>query len=54
MSEAINKLVSNKDLCLKMGLASRKRVEENFTLEHFGKEMERIYKKILEEKTIKK
>ena len=47
MSDALKILVSDKDLRFEMGLASRIRVEENFTLEQFGKEMERIYKKLL-------
>ena len=34
-------------ICKEMGAASRQRVEENFTLEQFGRKMEAVYNKVL-------
>ena len=51
-AEALKKLVLNKELCLKMGKASRKRIEENFTMKQFGKNMEALYQKLLERKRL--
>ncbi len=50
LADALQKLVLNKDLCKNMGLASRKRVEEKFTLEQFGKKMEAVYEKVRDER----
>lgn len=47
MAERIKSLVLDSDLCEQMGKASRKRVEENFSLNSFGLQMEAIYKKCL-------
>ena len=47
LAEALKKLVLNKDLCKEMGEASRQRIEENFTLEQFGRKMEAVYNKVL-------
>ena len=47
LAEALKKLILNKDLCKEMGVASRQRIEENFTLEQFGRKMEAVYNKVL-------
>ena len=47
LAEALKKLVLNKDLCKGMGKASRQRIEDNFTLEQFGRKMEAVYNKLL-------
>lgn len=47
LAKALEKLILNKDLCKEMGKYSRQRVEENFTLEQFGKKMEAVYKRLI-------
>ena len=44
MCDAIKKLVLDPELCKRMGEASRKRIEEHFTLQRFGSIMENVYK----------
>ena len=51
-ADAKKKLALNKDLCLEMGKASRKRIEENFTMIQFGKKMEALYQELLEKKKL--
>ena len=47
LAEALKKLVLNKDLCKEMGEFSRQRIENNFTLEQFGRKMEAVYQRVL-------
>lgn len=48
MAEALEKLVVNHLLRNKMGNAARDRIDENFSLEKFGKVMERVYNGLLQ------
>lgn len=50
LAEALKKLMLDRKLCAEMGKASRKIVEEKYTLEQFGKKMEAIYLNLLENK----
>lgn len=50
LSKALKKIIMDKELCVKMGKASRKLVEEKFTLEHFGRQMEAVYQSLLRSK----
>lgn len=50
MAEKLKYLALNPEICREMGRASRKRVEDCFTLEKFGIETERVYKKLVEKR----
>lgn len=49
ISDKIETLIKNPSLRIKMGIAGRKRYEENFTLEHFEKKFAEILDNILNE-----
>ena len=51
MADRIKYLALNPDVCKRMGIASRKRIEENFTFEKFGIQMEKVYKKLVEKRS---
>ena len=50
MAEKIKSLILDPEKRKQMGEASRKRIEDCFTLEQFGLETEKVYKKLLESK----
>lgn len=51
MADRIKYLALNPDVCKRMGIASRKRIKENFTFEKFGIQMEKVYKKLVEKRS---
>ena len=50
MAEKIKYLILNPEKRKQMGEASRKRIEENFVLNQFGRQTEAVYKKLLSQK----
>ncbi|MDB6152253.1 MAG: hypothetical protein JWL90_706 [Chthoniobacteraceae bacterium] len=44
IAEALRQLHANRDLCLQLGAAGRRRVVENFTWEHFGRRLLEAYR----------
>lgn len=47
LASSLRKFALDKGLCSEMGKFSRKIIENNFTLEHFGKKMEAVYMSLL-------
>jgi len=47
LAEAIMKLLSNPDLAKQMGVAGKKRIEQNFTVQIVGEQIHNIYKELV-------
>ena len=52
LANALKELALNKEMCKLFGKASRRIVEENYTIKEFGKKTEALYKSLLERNNI--